>query len=39
MEELGITLIDEKIDIFCGRKTLFEADIALPVAVADAFLL
>ncbi len=39
MEEFGITVIDEEIDVFCSRKSFFEADVALPMAVADAFLL
>ena len=39
VEEPGITLVDEEIDVFCSRKRLFEADIAFPMTVADAFLL
>ena len=39
VEELGITPVDEEIDVFCSRKCLFEADIAFPMTVADAFLL
>ena len=32
-------MVDEEVDVFCSRKHFFEADVALPVAVADAFLL
>jgi hypothetical protein len=39
VEELGIAPVDEEIDVFCSRKCLFEADIALPMTVADALLL
>jgi hypothetical protein len=39
VEEPGIAPIDEEIDVFCSRKCLFEADIAFPMTVADAFLL
>jgi hypothetical protein len=39
VEEPGITSVDEKINVFCSRKCLFEADIAFPMTVADAFLL
>ena len=38
VEEFGITPVDEEIDVFCSRKCLFEADIAFPMAVADALL-
>ena len=37
VEESCITLVDEEIDVFRGRKGLFEADVAFPVTVADAF--
>jgi hypothetical protein len=38
VEQLGVALVDEEIDIFCSRKRRFQADIAFPVAVADPFL-
>jgi len=37
VEVVGVTLVNEEVDVFCSRKRLFEADIAFPVTVADAF--
>src|SRR6476620_4527816 len=39
VKELGITLVDEEIDVICRRQRLLKADIAFPVTVANALLL
>jgi hypothetical protein len=38
VEAAGITTVDKEIDVFRSHKRFFEADIAFPMTIANAFL-